>query len=240
MLREQVLGKERFDRAFRTYTERWAFKHPQPDDFFRTMENVGGESLNWFWRAWFVNNWKLDQAISKIKYIKNDPKLGTIISIENLEKMAMPVTLEVKTKSGKSSRIQLPVEIWQRNNDWSFKNSSTEEIESIIIDPDHVLPDMNEENNVWKAGTSLVEEDVILDGFLGTFSSKLIPIKITFTEENGVLLGQATGQPQFPLLNVAKNKFTIEGAPIEITFNDDRSEFTLAQAGKSFVFSREK
>ena len=240
MLREQVLGKERFDRAFRTYTERWAFKHPQPDDFFRTMENVGGESLNWFWRAWFVNNWKLDQAISKIKYIKNDPKLGTIISIENLEKMAMPITLEVKTKSGKSSRIQLPVEIWQRNNDWSFKNSSTEEIESITIDPDHVLPDMNEENNVWKAETSLVEEDVILDGFLGTFSSKLIPIKITFTEENGVLFGQATGQPQFPLLNIAKNKFTIEGAPIEITFNDDRSEFTLAQAGKSFVFSREK
>ena len=240
MLREQVLGKERFDRAFRTYTERWAFKHPQPDDFFRTMENVGGESLNWFWRAWFVNNWKLDQAITKIKYIKNNPKLGIIISIENLEKMAMPITLEIKTKSGNSSRIQLPVEIWQRNIDWSFKNNSTEEIESITIDPDHVLPDANEENNVWKSGISTVEEDVILDGYLGTFSSKLIPIKITFTEENGVLQGQATGQPKFPLVNTAKNKFAIDGAPIEITFNESKSEFTFTQGGQSFVFSREK
>ena len=240
MLREQVLGKERFDRAFRTYTERWAFKHPQPDDFFRTMENVGGESLSWFWRAWFVNNWKLDQAITKIKYIKNNPKLGSIISIENLEKMAMPVTLEIKTKSGNSSRIQLPVEIWQRNIDWSFKNNSTEEIESVTIDPDHILPDSNEENNVWKSGTGTVEEDVILDGYLGTFSSKLIPIKIIFTEENGVLQGQATGQPKFPLVNTAKNKFEIVGAPIEITFNDSKSEFTFTQGGQSFVFSREK
>jgi aminopeptidase N len=48
ILREQVLGAERFDLAFRTYVERWAFKHPTPDDFFRTMENVAGEDLSWF------------------------------------------------------------------------------------------------------------------------------------------------------------------------------------------------
>lgn len=51
MLREQILGKERFDKAFRTYVARWAFKHPTPDDFFRTIENVSGEDLNWFWRS---------------------------------------------------------------------------------------------------------------------------------------------------------------------------------------------
>jgi aminopeptidase N len=50
LLREQVLGPERFDLAFRTYVERWAFKHPTPDDFFRTMENVAGEDLSWFER----------------------------------------------------------------------------------------------------------------------------------------------------------------------------------------------
>jgi aminopeptidase N len=53
ILREQVLGPERFDLAFRTYVERWAFKHPTPDDFFRTMENVAGEDLSWFWRVGF-------------------------------------------------------------------------------------------------------------------------------------------------------------------------------------------
>jgi aminopeptidase N len=63
-LREQILGPERFDFAFKTYVARWAFKHPTPDDFFRTMENASGESLQWFWRGWFVNNWRLDVAVA--------------------------------------------------------------------------------------------------------------------------------------------------------------------------------
>jgi len=151
ILREQILDPERFDFAFRTYVERWAYKHPAPDDFFRTMENAAGEDLSWFWRAWFVNNWRLDQGINSVKYVDNNPKLGALINIENFEKMAMPVVLDVKTKSGKVTRVKLPVEIWQKNVDWSFKYNSTEEIESIVIDPDHVLPDCNENNNTWKS-----------------------------------------------------------------------------------------
>ncbi len=151
ILRNQVLGPERFDFAFRTYVERWAYKHPTPDDFFRTIENVAGEDLCWFWRAWFVNNWRLDQGINSVKYIENNPKLGVLISIENFEKMAMPVIIDIKTKSGKITRLKLPVEIWQRNVDWTFKHNSTEEIESIVLDPDHVFPDCNERNNTWKS-----------------------------------------------------------------------------------------
>lgn len=151
ILRNQVLGPERFDFAFRTYVERWAYKHPAPDDFFRTIENVAGEDLSWFWRAWFVNNWRLDQGINSVKYIDNNPKLGVLISIENFEKMAMPVIMDIKTKSGKITRLKLPVEIWQRNVDWTFKHNSTEEIESIVLDPDHVFPDCNERNNTWKS-----------------------------------------------------------------------------------------
>ena len=151
ILREQILGPERFDLAFRTYVERWAYKHPAPDDFFRTMENVAGEDLSWFWRGWFVHNWRLDQGINSVKYVDNNPNLGALITIENFEKMVMPVILDIKTKSGKISRIKLPVEIWQKNVDWSFKYNSTEEIESIIIDPDHVFPDCNESNNIWKS-----------------------------------------------------------------------------------------
>ena len=149
ILREQVLGAERFDRAFKTYIERWAYKHPAPDDFFRTIENVSGEDLSWFWRGWFVNNWRLDQGVNSIKYVDNNPKSGVYITIENFEKMVMPVVLDVKTKSGKVTRVKLPVEIWQKNKDWTFKHNSTEEIESIIIDPDHVFPDSNESNNLW-------------------------------------------------------------------------------------------
>lgn len=150
LLREQILGKDRFDRAFKTYINRWAFKHPTPDDFFHTIENVAGESLQWFWRGWFVNNWKLDVAVRKVTYIDSaDYSKGALITLDNLEKMAMPVILEIKTVSGNVSRIKLPVEVWERNFSWTFKIPSTEAIESVTYDPDKVLPDFNPTNNVW-------------------------------------------------------------------------------------------
>ncbi|MDP9081146.1 MAG: M1 family metallopeptidase [Bacteroidota bacterium] len=149
MLREVILGHDRFDFAFRTYIAKWAFKHPTPDDFFRTMENAGGENLQWFWRGWFINNWRLDVAVRSVDYVDNDPSKGAFITIDNLEKMAMPVILEIKTVSGKTDRVKLPVEIWERNNSWKFKYPSTEAIQSVTYDPDKVLPDFNEANNVW-------------------------------------------------------------------------------------------
>lgn len=151
ILREQILGPERFDRAFKTYIDRWAYKHPTPDDFFRTMENVSGENLNWFWRAWFLNNWKLDQGVADLKYVNNDFKQGALITIENLDKMAMPVILDIKTKSGKVNRLKLPVEVWERNARFTFNYPSTEEIVSIVSDPDKVFPDSNPANNIWPA-----------------------------------------------------------------------------------------
>jgi len=149
LLREQILGPERFDFAFKTYIAKWAFKHPGPDDFFRTMENAGGENLQWFWRGWFMNNWRLDVAVRDVKYLGDDPSKGALITIDNLEKMAMPVILEIKTVSGKTDRVKLPVEIWERNSSWTFKYPSTEEIQSVTYDPDKVLPDFNPDNNVW-------------------------------------------------------------------------------------------
>ena len=151
LLREQILGAARFDYAFKTYVARWAFKHPQPDDFFRTMENVAGEDLNWFWRGWFTNNWRLDQGIRTVLYSKNDPSQGVIITIDNLDKMAMPVVLDIKTKSGTVMRMHLPVEIWMRNKSWTFKANTNEEIESVTLDPDHVFPDYNSTNDIWTA-----------------------------------------------------------------------------------------
>ena len=151
LLREQILGAARFDYAFKTYVARWAFKHPQPDDFFRTMENVAGEDLNWFWRGWFTNNWRLDQGIRTVLYSKNDPSQGIIITIDNLDKMAMPVVLDIKTKSGTVMRMHLPVEIWMRNKSWTFKANTNEEIESVTLDPDHVFPDYNSTNDIWTA-----------------------------------------------------------------------------------------
>ena len=233
LLREQVLGKERFDTAFRTYIERWAYKHPQPDDFFRSMENVAGEDLSWFWRSWFVNNWRFDQGVNFIKYVKNDPAKGAIISVENFDKMPMPIVLDVKTKSGKVTRVNLPVEIWQRNKNWSFKHDSTEEIESITLDPEHAFPDNNEGNNVWTAGKGKIEKDVILDSYLGVYSTSRAPMKIEFTEKNSTLNVEITNYPKFPVKAVENEKDTFQStsAGVKFKFNEAKTGFDMIILG---------
>jgi hypothetical protein len=65
--------------------------------------------------------------------------------------MAMPTILQIETKSGKVSRIKLPVEVWERNLRFTFLYPSTEEIKTIISDPDKVMPDSNSANNIWTA-----------------------------------------------------------------------------------------
>ncbi|MDZ7681515.1 MAG: M1 family aminopeptidase [Fodinibius sp.] len=104
-LRNQVLGKERFDYAFKEYIERWSYKHPQPWDFFNTMNDASGEELGWFWKGWIMNNWQLDQAIKEIKYIDDNPENGVHITIANMKKMAMPVTISVD-RAGRGHRYQ--------------------------------------------------------------------------------------------------------------------------------------
>jgi hypothetical protein len=153
LLREDILGKERFDEAFRTYIKRWAFKHPTPWDFFRTMEDVGGEDLGWFWRGWILNNYALDVAVSKIEYEnRNDPKKGVQVYIENLEKMAMPVTVKVTETNGKSTTLSFPVEIWQRGSNYSFFVNTVSKIKSVEVDPGFRLPDINRDNNILLPG----------------------------------------------------------------------------------------
>jgi hypothetical protein len=116
------------------------------------MENVSGEDLGWFWRSWILNNWKLDQAVTNVSYKKNFKKISkAIITIKNLEKIPMPVEIEITTASGSKILKNLPVEIWKRNVEWSFMVDVSEEITSVVIDPDKKYPDINSENNVWPA-----------------------------------------------------------------------------------------
>lgn len=149
-LRDVILGPERFDAAFREYISRWAFKHPTPWDFFHTIENVAGEDLGWFWRSWVLNTWKVDQTVTGVKYVDNAPEKGAEITLENMEKMPMPVTVLIKESNGKEYKINFPVEIWQRGASYTFGVPTTSEIKEVILDPDKKLPDWNRDNNRWK------------------------------------------------------------------------------------------
>lgn len=74
MLRQTIMGPELFDKAFKEYSERWAFKHPKPADFFRTMEDASAFDLDWFWRGWFYSTDVVDQSIDKVTWyrVEND------------------------------------------------------------------------------------------------------------------------------------------------------------------------
>ncbi|MEP7231352.1 MAG: M1 family metallopeptidase [Ginsengibacter sp.] len=149
ILRNEILGPDRFDYAFRLYIKKWVYKHPTPWDFFRTMENAAGEDLGWFWKGMFLENYKLDQAITGVEYVNNDSSKGALIRIVNLDRMAMPVYLSYETKSGKTGFLKIPVEVWQNGSSWVVKLNTTENLKSVTIDPEHIFPDINVDNNTW-------------------------------------------------------------------------------------------
>lgn len=149
ILRNHILGEERFDYAFKTYIKRWAYKHPSPWDFFNTMENVSGENLNWFWKGWFIHALVLDQSIDSVEFI---PNKGSKITIANNLTMAMPVFLDYTTTSGKKGSVKLPVEIWNNTSNFQFMIEETDSLLQVNIDPNGYFPDVERQNNVWKKG----------------------------------------------------------------------------------------
>jgi hypothetical protein len=153
LLREQVLGPDRFDQAFREYVRRWAYKHPTPQDFFRTIDDASGEDLGWFWKGWFVEKWTLDQGVSGVAYADGDPAKGSLITLVNLDRLAMPTTVQVKEANGHTETVKLPVEIWEQGGTFVMAYHSTSRVESVTVDPDQQLPDVNDSNNHWAASS---------------------------------------------------------------------------------------
>jgi peptidase M1-like protein len=204
LLRKYVLGEKRFDFAFRTYIKRWVYKHPTPYDFFRTMENAGGEDLGWFWRGWILNNWKLDQGIKDVKYPENDPSKGAFITIENLEEMVMPVVLAIQQENGKTDTITLPVEIWEKGGVKTFAYPSTSRIKSVVIDPLHEFPDMDPSNNSWNGSPPVkpvppgVSATDVINKYLNSIGGKdkLTAVKDLWDSATGVVQGQKIAQIQ--------------------------------------------
>lgn len=145
MLREYIIGPERFDYAFKSYIKTWAFKHPQPSDFFNHMENATGENLSWFWKGWFYGTENIDIAVNGVE--KNEK--GYLIKIEKVEEIPVPVRLLVKMNDGSSEKINLPVEIWQRGDTWEHFIETTKEIKSVEFDPEKKLADVNGQNDMW-------------------------------------------------------------------------------------------
>ncbi|MDF7809829.1 M1 family metallopeptidase [Hymenobacter sp. YC55] len=239
ILRETIMGRQLFDYAFKEYARRWAYKHPEPADFFRTMEDASGTDLDWFWRGWFYTTDHTDLALEAVKWYKVDSKnpelentakrqqlnsapqtlsqqrnlqdikktlvdekpdlkdfynnydpLATTdadkqryqqfvkalspeqqqrlnaglnfyeLSLKNLGGLTMPVIVQMTYEDGKQEVVNIPAEIWRKNNAEVTKVFITDKpVVSFALDPYLETADTDLSNNSWpqKASPSRFE-----------------------------------------------------------------------------------
>jgi hypothetical protein len=153
LLRETIIGPERFDFAFKQYMNRWKFKSPQPADFFRTIEDAAGMDLAWFWRGWFMESGMLDQAISGVG--KNSDR----IRFENLGELVMPLHFRVTYTDGTFDDYKKPVEVWFQTDQIVVNLDSDKEIAEVEIDAQRLFPEIDRDDNVWNVEKKNIEKE---------------------------------------------------------------------------------
>jgi hypothetical protein len=151
LLRDHIIGPARFDPAFKQYIDRWAYKHPTPADFFRSIEDGVGEDLSWFWRSWFYTTETLDQAVDSVA--SDSGSLASRIYLRSVGAMPMPVELQVVMEDGTTRQLKLPVEIWYGGDRYNLLVPDGKKVVKVTIDPRSIYPDVRRENNVWEGET---------------------------------------------------------------------------------------
>jgi hypothetical protein len=152
-LRNHVLGPEVFDKAFSEYAHRWAFKHPTPADFFRTMEDLSGRDLSWFWKEWFYTTATVDQGITSVTQTPqadgtNDVRIG----LKNVGAAVMPVELRLTLADSSTQTVKLPVEVWYYGNTYTADVETPKPVVRAELWAGDWFKDYDPGNNSWPAG----------------------------------------------------------------------------------------
>jgi len=151
LLREWVIGPERFDTAFKAYYDRWAYKHPQPSDFFRTLESESGEELDWFVRSWFYETDVLDFAVQGVE--TNDDG-RTLVTVSSDEELMLPMPVRLTYADGTTEDRRVPVEAFFTSDTYRIVATSGKTLSRVTVDADRILPDIDRRNNTWSAADS--------------------------------------------------------------------------------------
>ncbi|HZS61949.1 MAG TPA: M1 family metallopeptidase, partial [Gemmatimonadaceae bacterium] len=158
VLRDNVVGRATMDRAMREYVHRWAFKHPTPGDWFRTIENVSGQDLSWFWRGFFYSTDVLDIGIDNV--VNSE---GTaVVTLSKNTSILFPVSLRLALADGSTQDVHLPVDIWSRGNVFKATVTVKSAVTGARLWPDGVVPDWNPANDTW--GTPPAAADLTAKG----------------------------------------------------------------------------
>lgn len=192
ILRETIMGRELFDDAFKTYCERWAFKHPTPADLFRTFEDVSAMDLDWFWRGWFFGIEKVDIALDTVEYyradLENDPPKKT-------------VTREV--------RREKPFDDIAKKRDREEGTKFAVEQDPELVDFYTTYHPWETEDSVQKVTTHLYEETLTMKEKKEKYGNKHY-YQLSFTNKGGMVM------PIFIEWTFEDGTTEVERVPVEI------------------------
>src|SRR6185437_5438646 len=152
LLRQEIIGPDAFDAGFRAYIRRWAYKHPTPSDFFRTMDDVSGQRLDWFWREWFIEDDHFDQDVDTVVTRPHGDSLIVVVGYGNKSRGVLPLRVRITLADGSTHDYRYPAEVWSMSptlyvRRYDFPSA----VARIELDPDHLLVDDDRSNNVWVA-----------------------------------------------------------------------------------------
>jgi hypothetical protein len=148
-LRNHVVGPDLFDTAFREYVRSWAFKHPTPGDFFRSIENSTGEDLSWFWHSFFYTTDVLDIGIDSVSMRTSQGQTFAVIALRRNTSIPFPVRLRVGYADGTTRDFSLPINIWARGNRFDAVLPGRGPVTGVRLWPDPSVPDWNPSNDTW-------------------------------------------------------------------------------------------
>ena len=193
ILRETIMGRELFDKAFKTYAKRWAFRHPEPADFFRTMEDASGEDLDWFWRGWFYGTDPVDIAIDKVTVATPDfdaiPKSETVKY--NVDKPVLNDFDDIsKVRNREDKNIKFYVDSDKDVQDFYYRYDRGLE----KVDVSKTYTTINE--NFDKVEKKDIRKENNVTAYQIDFSNKgglVMPIILEFTFEDGTKLKDKVG-----------------------------------------------
>jgi aminopeptidase N len=148
-LRNHVIGADLFDAAFREYIRTWAFKHPTPGDFFRSIENSTGEDLSWFWRSFLYTTDVIDIGIDSVVTRTVDGQTLATISLRRNTSVPFPVQLRIGYANGTTEDFSLPVTIWGQGTRFDAVIPTRGTVTGVRLWPDPSVPDWNPSNDVW-------------------------------------------------------------------------------------------
>ncbi|MBX6331478.1 MAG: M1 family metallopeptidase [Gemmatimonadaceae bacterium] len=148
-LRNHVVGRTVFDRAFREYIRRWAFKHPTPGDFFRTIESYAGQDLSWFWRSFFYSTDVLDIGIDSVTTVVSDGAYRATVVLTKHTSIPFPVDLRLVLADGSTDDVHLPVQIWTAGDRYAATVPVRGRVVGARLWPDPTVPDWNAANDAW-------------------------------------------------------------------------------------------